>query len=346
MKIKLVYSIIIAVLFSCESNTNKPERITDLENKNLVSTVKRVETEIFRYYAAEDTLVKENNANSLTFNKNEVLVFNADGNLSTSQEFFQNNRLVLEKKFEYDEKNRLVKILNINHYSGSNVTSLKEYFYNENDSIYKMILTDENNREHETIIKSDSLENTDVMLSKYNGTLISRYFFKKDLQGNIIEEKHYDDHTILNKIIERTYENNLLTKENYINYNKWDTITSKILFKYDNKKRLIERKLDFFSEDENYTTILFTYDDDSNLIERKTLSKYFQGEGFYERIKKWDDKGNLVQELRQKSKNEHDNYAKIYIYEFDTKGNWIQRESYTDGKLLFVTKRTISYFSE
>lgn len=169
-----------------------------------------------------------------------------------------------------------------------------------------------------------------------NDTLKFEAFFKYDKYSNLIEQT---------------------------NIQNGDTTSGRFEYKYDNAGRILFKKqIDNGEQSRNETTNEFKYDTEGNLLELISKSELFgEMKSTYEynsknRIKKITEyeSGKIVKEtlfdkfynktlVRFYKSNELNKEMK-YEYEFDKKGNWIQRDTFM--KEYFGDKNTVMIYKE
>jgi hypothetical protein len=138
------------------------------------------------------------------------------------------------------------------------------------------------------------------------------------------------------------YENNVITRrEMYLNHE----CKSKDFYKYDLKFNLAEEKEFSPSDSVNYNEkIAYRYDKYNRLIYREyEIPK--QGSIYTIEIA-YDAFGNRVSEIHSEKGSIIDKRSFVHKYEYDSRNNWIKRETYKlNGERKFTLEREIEYYN-
>lgn len=110
-------------------------------------------------------------------------------------------------------------------------------------------------------------------------------------------------------------------KMSYTSHESDGRISSKSLYKYDDKNNLIEEEL--YYGDELSFRELYTYDDKSNLIEKTTLDS--DGKLSLRQLYKNNDSGNKIEERHH---NNEDVFYNKLVFEYDERNNLIEENRY------------------
>jgi YD repeat-containing protein len=223
-------------------------------------------------------------------------------------------------------------------------------------SIYNLLngdLSEEYDKDGYFIFKTEVVGNR-----RYNVT------YKRDASHNIVKEirQEYNENKTRTINYKNKYDN-----EGYLIECKTDAGTDIIKYKYDEKKRLIEKTNWYSIEKDKYvisTIVTYAYDDNDNLIfERSINSDNFDYSNSYiydsnnAKISaningfdnhtesgmfkyKYDKNGNLI------SEESIDGSITKYEYEFDSKGNWVKRIIYFTSDNVQIERRRIVYYGE
>lgn len=124
-------------------------------------------------------------------------------------------------------------------------------------------------------------------------------------------------------------------KMSYTAHESDGKISSKILYKYDDKNNLIEEET--YYGDELSSRELYKYDDKDNLIEKTTLDP--EGKLTLRQLYKNNDRGNIIEERHHN--NEDVLYNKI-VFEYDQKNN-VTEENHYDADDLHCRKFKYKY---
>lgn len=179
-----------------------------------------------------------------------------------------------------------------------------------------------------TTIKRKFNENNKVIKESEfdrDGILMNRKIFKYNYSGHCIEEVQYDYDENQNESklrIVYTYDEGLIINEKYFDSN--DNFEQEIIYNYSTNGKLLYKE--FLDKDGNCKfKEIYKYDTNDNLTE--VLSQ--NSEGLSKVIKKYDLKGNLIEEL--------DIMSEKIIYEYDSNNNLIRKIS-NNGELKYTYK--------
>ncbi|MEA1898181.1 MAG: hypothetical protein U9N53_11035, partial [Bacteroidota bacterium] len=161
--------------------------------------------------------------------------------------------------------------------------------------------------------------------------------YKYDKSNNLIEVIESEiDETYIEKHIYK-HGNRGLKIDEKVYYN--DDLAKRYWYTYNIEGRLIETHYeDYSSDSKDYT--LIRYDNKGNTM---SYASYKDNEKISEFSYVYDNKNNLIMEEYESrgvktSKNESN-------YTFDSKGNWITLDHYTNGKFNFSQRRNIEYYN-
>jgi hypothetical protein len=207
------------------------------------------------------------------------------------------------------------------------------YFWNDNEQI--------------TDIREYTYANEDAIFDGY-------YKYLYDDKGNLIEQKeiliddpelsvwityHYDEN---NQVYERKdyYEDDDF-EEIEENKDYWEESELEYIdkYKYDKNGVLSECNTYVATEDQRLLSRIVYERNEPKIL----LKKYYDAEG---RLKStltilYDNYGNRTKYTMVSDSGSTD-YS--YTYEFDKVGNWIKKTVYSEGKLYYITKRSIEYY--
>lgn len=205
---------------------------------------------------------------------------------------------------------------------------------------------------YRAIDKNGTVEKGKVL--KY-GTIFTKY----NEEGNKIEESYYDPDGELDDKYTYEYDKEILIEKKRFAYD--GRFDSKWIYTYN--KNIIEVNR-YWAEGGFVSRWVYIYDENKNLIKEEyydleeTLSKTSKF--------KYDEKGNLTEEDIYLSESSKIIYTydenrvlvkeswynsdggvfedKIYKYEYDSHGNWIQKIQYSDERPYYLTERKIEYY--
>ena len=120
----------------------------------------------------------------------------------------------------------------------------------------------------------------------------------------------------------------------------YDKTDAQCVFQYDEKKRVTVRNCNRPDGTFGSKTIQ-RFDEKGNQIE---YSLFMEGCCVDSKIViKYDAQNTLIEE-RVFNNEDQFRYSMTYEYQYDEKGNWIQRLEYVDGKLMYLTERKLEYY--
>lgn len=115
-------------------------------------------------------------------------------------------------------------------------------------------------------------------------------------------------------------------KISYTTHEPDGRISSKELYKYDNRNNQVEEEI--YYGDELSFRKLYTYDDMGNLIEKTTLDD--NGELSLKQLYKYNDKGNIIEERHH---NNEDVFFNKIVFEYDEKNNLTEESHYSEDDM-------------
>ncbi len=270
------------------------------------------------------------------------------------EKFYVQGRLVSEKIFEYDSKNRLTKFTDY----------VYGYFRDYNEE------RPDNKADFISMIKTYKYDNkgnlVEDSMNNIKGNVFKKHLYKYDTNGNMIEEgwcKSYEG------LIDDTCDYNPSTGWEYNNSNqmireysigKWSPHNRDSYYQYNILGNKIETKGFYIKEKDTVLGYLFKYE--YNKFGNKT--KDIEVVGKYRRLGfdryktekiEYDEYQNitfqkfLTKEEEEEEEEEEEIKVVKYNYIYDDKGNWIEREKLegkTSANLKLIEKkqRTIEYF--
>lgn len=232
--------------------------------------------------------------------------FNQDGNISRWTRF-RNGEKEESGRFEYDLKHN---------------RTLRIKFDAVDEELYRNLI--------------DYQYDGDLILEKLSRNPDSEGYSKTiyhyDQASNLIEEKFFIDEELIDW---KQYEyNEKNQKIGFSQLNSQGDLLFKTVYTYDAQGYLIEDKS---LSNNGHVNIgkSYEYDAYGYLLKERTYSPYHQDSRHY------NSKGDLILEENEK---EAEVYKSEYQYQYDEKGNWIERKKYKDGIYTFTTKREIIYY--
>jgi len=321
--------IILTIAFSC---ARKVIPKNHLAQENLNGKVKKVKSELYELVQVDDTFKIGVKINSRSLDRNEIQEFNNDGNLISNKEFLSNGKIDNESEYRY-ENGKLKKLVETDYY-GRGSKSIYKYFYNEKDSIAKIIIS--NDSFVRTVIFERNKENRTIKQTYFQQDTIAGIFISKfDKHKNVIKESKYKNENTPIQIKEKSYNrNNLLITEKITDYKEWDTLIDIVNYKnYHNEYPIIP---------ENYSenTIIENIYKKNSLVEYRIIPP--PSDYRIITVQKFNFKENLTENIRIE-KGDTTNIWK-FNYIFDAKDNWIKKYSFKNNKPLTLVKREIDYY--
>ncbi|MBI6121351.1 hypothetical protein [Salegentibacter maritimus] len=320
--------IILTIGFSCGK---KVIQKNDLTQVNLNGKVKKVKSQLYELVQVNDTFKIGQKVNSRSLDRNELLEYNQNGNLVTSKEFLSNGNVINYSDYKYDQDNKLIKLEETDNYGkGSKITY--EYFYNENDSLSKVIIKSD---KYERIMKFDRTKKRTIKRTDFlEDTIAAIYVSKFDKNQNPIKQIEYQDTETPYRITERTYENNRLVKERIKEFRKWGTTEDEVIFEH--------FKNSYPSELENSSTNTIVQKIYKNNVEIEERWIPPKSEYSITTVQKFNLNGDLIAHMRIEQNDTIDIWQNEY--KFDSNGNWIKKFSFKNDKPLTVLVREIEYY--
>ena len=315
--------------------------------------------------------VTKNGLEKNVIDGNRQVIFNQKGN-TVEIKGYDSNGDGYKCLYKYDKQGNRIKE-NIHDSDGDlarnrlydekgNLIEENEYYYNNlyEKIIYKYFFVDRN-LEYKTLYKYDEDGN---LIEKNNVDLKYKTLYKYDGKGNLIEKNEYDSRGHKYKTLYKYDEKgNLIERYKYLCLSEEDYLAYNTLYKYDEEGNLIEENI-HDSDGDPVTKQLYDkqgnriqlnkylngrlhecllYDEKGNIIEKRIYES--NGDPIVKMTCKYDEKGNYVEAIRTNSPwGRRDRTEYKYEYEFDNKGNWINRLGFKDDRLIEITEREIEYF--
>jgi len=326
-------------MLSCSKITKSPDEKNDISDYGLNGKVKSVKSEVYNLIKEKDTFKIGDKENSSGLDRNITIRFKRDGKIDFKKEYYANGKVSNEVLYNYDKDNRLIKRKEIDYYGKGSVYD-NEFLYNTKDSIIQWTMSnDDLNRVYK--IKRDDKNRPIKIKVIENDTINYLYLIEYDEKGNIVSKKEFKSDNIPVKLIERSFnEQNLKEKEHIVKYQTWDTVKYENQFFYDSNQNLILKKKNF-ENDSNFTKIKNSYHKNGKL--KKSVRKPIGGEYSVMTVREFNKKGELIEYSRIPS---DENLKQVweYKYDYDTKGNWIEKINFKNKEPLRMIKRSIQYY--
>lgn len=286
-----------------------------------------------------DILFEEDWQNSryVTY-KNREQKFNQEG-LKTAETWFEGDNSVYRKfEYDYNENNHIVQTKK--HYGGSLLAITKKNYLNDllMSEIYFTMNEDNNNYSYKYYSYDESKNLIQISNFDENGFDFSSHYTYNEMGKQIqLNNLLSDDAKILvwKKIYDK--KNRLIEIQNYSTneYTKKDSIVKKIVMKYNENNKIIQKKYIVTGYEIEYN---FEYDVNNNIkrVYNNSVSKPNNYEFSYFR-----KKNRIVKVIIKKYA---DNFTITFDYKDDEKGNWIEQTKSVNGKPMFIWKRKIEYY--
>jgi len=331
MKTKTLLLILITLtILSCTHSPKANVKDTDVQKQGFNGPVKYIKTELYK-------LIPENDV--LRIGDSSLMEFNALGNFTSVKEFLSNGKTIKETKYIYNNEGRLIERKDIDNYGTGSYLNYK-YHYDTHDSITEVMISSDSFIRKVKIERNERNFVIKNQLSQSDSILIT-YTVKYDDRNNIIGENKYRNTNIPTKLIKRSFnKQNLVVKEQAVEYQSWDTLTYENLYFYDanNKLVLVKEGMDSSS---TYIEVIYRYHKNGKLKESVVTPK---GSSYFTVLGEvYNENGNLISRSRTPNKNRTKEIWD-YKYKYDSNNNWIEKIEYYNGKPVQITKRTIEYY--
>ena len=326
-------------ILSCTKTTNPFYKKNDIHKYGFNGKVKSVKSELFNLIPEKDSFRIGDKENGIGVDRNLLLEFNQNGNLTLSKEFLANGDKRKETIFNYDKKGRLVKLKEIDHYGNGSLLEYN-YKYNSEDSITQLIIR-ENNFSQTYKIERDKNNRTIKREIIQNDTVQSTYSAKYDSNNNLISESEFKYGNNPVKLIERSFNTqNLKEKENITEYSNWDTISVENKYFYNENNKIIVEQFNI-ENDSTFDETKYKYHNNGELKESTTVI----GDNEFKLIEKnqYNENGDLTEKM-VKTSDEETNDVWNYDFKYDSENNWIEKIEFKNDKPLKILKRTIEYY--
>lgn len=336
---------------ACSKKEDKPIENTDWEKMDLMAKVKSLKSTKYRFVKeAEEFETKGHSVRSVTFNDRGRIVENIS---------YFNDKYFTKEKYKYDNQGNNIEVAYTDT-SGS-LQSKTTFEYDE-----------EGNKIKTFYYRGDSLSSEETCWYDEKGHLLkllsfdkSTTYYKYDKQGNKIEETCYSDSILMHNSFWKYDEKDTKLEEVYYSA---DTLQSRFTYKYDEQGRKLEEL--YYNPDSSLNAqTTYTYEEGLRIEETKdygldsvlqghSISKVYEKDNlsevsFYntegkliETIsQRFNDKGNLIEHRSVKfiSSSRHTD-TWTWLYEYDDKGNWIQKTELLNALPQTKTVREIVYY--
>lgn len=297
------YQIILIILIACSCSEKKA---------GYLGVIKSIETK--RYS------IDENNDTSYYKVSNEY--FNTSGKTDSLIDFNEGERLNHEYFYTYNDRGILTKLESINHY-GKGSIEIKEYMYNEMDSLIKLTIN-----ENDFILTIDFQRNNSnqIKVKKFTTSrdgLIETDSFSYNVDNKLTLLKKYNG---FNNLIFQNQKNYNLDKqlldESIIELNQYDTTTMTVEYFYNSSNQIDSTKQSWLNSD-SYHLTKFTYHENGEL--KQTIRECYGCIRSATMTQEFDVQGNLILHKRIGP----DGVVKEWSYKlvYDKNGNWIAKHS-------------------
>ena len=372
-KMKIVFTLFLLCIlgFIPVAAQNRRENKTDVEREDLSGEVKKVETHLVNYLPKDGGIMVQKRLWIITEfdtkgRRSERTVHLTDGGTNKDIYSYDAKGDNIECKTYYPDfkdKNQL-RVQTYTHTFDDKGNLLERKVFENSGNLSSRFVYEYDEKGNE--IEYRNYYHTGLLggkiLSTYdnNGKLLSQIFYKGD--GTVSGKRLY--------VIEK---NGRKIKEDIYN---GEVLKYKILSEYDEKKRLLQRETFEFNAISNVRTshapeagkVVYIYNDEdktkeeiefnaNGIAEKKTVYKYDEKENNIEAVfYKYDNSYSDVTEGKNKTvaeqrKNRELFQGKIiYLFEYDTQGNWTkkirlsQTQESGEPKLLDAEERHITYY--
>ena len=189
----------------------------------------------------------------------------------------------------------------------------------------------------------------DVIFFYKNGLLIKKEYpdekyqssieWKYDNKKNVIEYKNFYNNVVTHRNVSVYGKNNNLLEKIYYHSNKKNSISK---FEYDYKKRIV--KIVTY-DDKNFNNSDYVnhhFDKSGYIIKTEYIRTDEKKSNSFSSIIEYDDKKNIVKRSSYDNKNQLKGTT-VYKYNYDKRGNMIEKNKYVNEKLSEKTIRIITY---
>lgn len=304
---RAVYFLIALIAISCNSASFKDFEQDLRYANNLKGNIKSIKTETFEASEIFDVTIK---GESATPNFDLSTYLQAIIPLNSTIEFTKEGKLVLKeiKGASFSQSGKII--------YDSNWNIVEELFTsNRNENITKYEIT--NNRPTSSTFYNDDGDVVNKANYVYDNGLLQEITTTGN-DGEVLDRTTFsyadgvetkDVYYTSGKLI-RTYKTDIFGRHLEI-LSPGGFLNNKIIIQYDGKNP-VPTKILTYSDNDLESTLIMTLDDLGNIVEIKEIGEV---ETIYS-----------------------------YAYKYDKKGNWLERTTYVDGEIKYITTRTIKYF--
>lgn len=285
-------------------------------------------------------LVKSTDFN-LKGNVEKIISTSYDANGNTTTIPFLDNEYYNQISLNFNEKGKLIQRVNSLDYKGKIGTySYVDYSYDSASRLTEQKTTVINNGEDPLRIASlkNFTYNTDGKISSLHETVKSK-------TSTSLYQTNFDYTNQLNEITTKI--DNSVSSKNKLTYNKLGQLIKEETVSFDGRKGLTK----YFIYDQNTPVYL------EEVVDNRKQITYYDLDLQTSKFQKYDHNQNLKLELvfnnqknvtsaKVQTFQNGKSMLKTYDikYQFDTTGNWTTCEIYNNHNLVYVIKRTITYY--
>lgn len=311
MKINTTIFLFLIFIFSFSIYGQETEN--DLQAINVFGNVKSIKTLKYNAHDSLGITVKEKKYQNKYNFKLEV---NEAGYFTKQIGYNKDNKPFTKATFKYDEKGNKMELTEFN-YKGRMTDRLTKAYDKNNNLILETNIDFYKNGSKTGVLKRYTYNSQNQIIETLK-TSLNNVPYKKtvcnyNLNDSLIKQTiEYNDEILDYKTLEyidKKNNNKIVVKEFYDENLKLSEKNKTI---YNSKKRIL-KKVQINSLGEIDSETLYSYDKYGNVTKSSHNSSYGKGED-------------------------------IYVYEYDSKNNWIKKTSYRKNKPFAVTERIYEYY--
>ena len=252
----------------------------------------------------------------------------------------------------------LIALLTATNTFGQNIFLLKELFLKGNVKSVRVIPYQvKENKKHR-------IQKTAVKKFYYDENL----FLLANEQGYVVQQIMFADRNVFNLKTEVTYDDNN-RETNLKVYDETDTLLREYTLTYDDKEKKMQKTVYFPKTGKEYLML----SSDTNKRSYPTYATYYNKSVKYTKKTKYKKNGFVTHQITKSNeknksletvytykkepfptemllifeKKTHNKAKKInytFSYQYDEKGNWIEKKCFSEGKLVYIVEREITYY--
>lgn len=281
----------------------------------------------------------ENNGDSV-FTLTSQTKYNRKGDLTSQKEFSPSGKILKEIVFTYTLQGQ-PKIKKEIDYSFDSSVTTSEFYFDDNDSLIALIISDESRTSYRIFYKRDASGKL-IEEREFQGEETMPYSSRiivYDQQGRVRAIDKFRSDTLIESIEKFYGSGGLLVKEKIHKKEQLDMIYFNF-YQYDSLNRNTLKK-SYWLNDSNYHESRMTYYENGGL--KETTQKCIGCLKSIVRKQVLNEQGYLIRREQNTSSGEQ---LKVWTYDFtyDKFNNWITQYPMYPGRKEIGTKRVIEYY--